>query len=251
MKKLLMVVLASYAITARAQVHESQNFLYLNSDSVIYAKRIMFRPDFSGFWQLRADSRRISPEKVKFFSNENGFFANTRRVTFGRTAEFAERIAEGKINIFQEIPYDEFLDDRAYRYGGRPEPVVNLRMYYNKGFDNLKKVNYQNLKNDMADNPESMDMLAGYRRSMNTSKILYAAAGASFVAGIVSFLVKGNDMQKLSHTGFGQSSMNSKGPNVTGTLLFWGLAASLGVGGFVVHTSGSRHLESAVDVYNR
>lgn len=245
-----MVVLASYAITARAQVHESQNFLYLNSDSVIYAQRIKFRPDFSGFWQLRVDSKRIPPQQVKFFNNENGFFANTRRVTFGRTAEFAERIVEGKINIFQEIPYDEFLYDRPYRYGSRTEPVVNLRMYYNKGFGNLKKVNYRNLKTDMSDNAESMDMLEGYRKSMNTSKILYTAAGASVVAGIVSFFANNKDSQKLSHNGFGQN-MNVKGPNITGTLLFWGLAAGLGVGGFVVQTSGSRHLERAVDVYNR
>ncbi len=245
-----MVVMACYGLTARAQVHESRNFLYLNSDSVIYAKRITLRPDFAGFWQLRADSRRVAPEQVKFFSNENGFFANTRRVTFGYTTEFAERIVEGKINIYQEIPYDQFLYDRYYRYGDGPGPVVNFRMFYNKGFENLKKLNYRNLKTDMIDNPESMDMLKSYKKSINTSRMLYTAAGASFVAGIISFLAQGNEVEKPSGGGFGHG-MNIKGPNITTSLVFWGLAAGFGVGGFAVQRSGSRHLENAIDVYNR
>ncbi|WP_214226118.1 hypothetical protein [Pedobacter sp. B4-66] len=254
MKKLLMVVLACYGLTSRAQEHESRNFLRLYSDSVIYADRVRLRPNFSGTWQLQADSKRVRPELVKFFSNEDGFFANSGRLSFGRGTEFSERIVEGKINVYQEIPYDQFMYGREYRYRGRREPAVNLRMYYNKELDNLKKVSYSNLKNDMADNTQSMDFLQGYRRSMNTSKIMYAAAGASLVAGIFSFIVKGTSQKaKFEREGFGGQGfdMNAKGPNFTSTLVFLGLGLGFVAGGYSIQLSGSRHLENAVDAYNR
>ncbi|WP_316788939.1 hypothetical protein [Pedobacter frigoris] len=259
MKKLIIVVMACYGLNARAQVDESKNFLYFYSDSVVYANSIKLRPDFYNSWQLRADSRRVPQEQVKFFNNENGFFANTRRHTIMERGSFSERIVQGKINLFQEVAYDAFLYDRGYRYGrhryGPPvQQPVNLSMYYNKGYADLKKVNYNNLKRDMADNPVSMDLLEGYRKSANGSKILYVAAGASIVAGLVSFVVKGSSNTRLSDmNSFGHqqgfSSMSS--PNFASSFIFLGLGAGLAAGGYAVDRSGYRKLEMAVDAYNR
>jgi hypothetical protein len=254
MKKLLMVVMASYALTARAQMHESKNFLYLYSDSVIHARTIKLRPDFAGYWQLRADSRRIPTEQVKFFNNEDGFFANTRRLKLGGETSFSERIVEGRINVFQEMTYDPFLHERGPRYRLRREPVVDFGMYYNKGFGDLKKVNYNNLRRDIADHPESIDLLNNYRKSMTTSKMLYTAAGVSIVAGLVSFLVAGSSDGLSSSFGdnkFGASSMSSGGANFTSSFVLLGLGAGLAIGGYYVQISGSRKLENVIDSYNR
>lgn len=253
MKKLLIAALACYGLSARAQVHESKNFLYLYSDSVIYAKKIMLRPDFAGYWQLRADSRRVPTEQVKFFNNEEGFFANTRKLHFVRTDAFSERIIEGRINVFQEMTYDPFLYDRGPRYRDNRQSRVDLRMYYNKGFSDLKKVNYYNLKNDMSDHPESMDLLKSYRKSMNTSKIMYAAAAVSVIAGMVSFLSTDNktDSSFSGHFGDGTSSMNTSLSGYTPSFIMLGVGLGFAVGGFAIQTSGSRHLERAVDAYNR
>lgn len=211
----------------------------------------MLRPDFLGNWQLRADSRRIPSEQIKFFKNEDGFFANTRRLTFSGTSTFSERIAEGRINLFEETAYDPLVYRRGYRYSNR-QPVVEQRMYYNKGLGDLKKVSYSNLKNDMADRAESMNLLDSYRKSMKTSTMLYTAAGLSVAAGMISFLAKGSSNQSLSRgDGFGASRPGGKGPNFTTSFLLLGLGAGFAVGGFSTHASGSRHLENAVDAYNR
>ncbi|TKC05885.1 hypothetical protein [Pedobacter frigoris] len=259
MKKLIIVVMACYGLNARAQVDESKNFLYFYSDSVVYANSIKLRPDFYNSWQLRADSRRIPQEQVKFFNNENGFFANTRRQTIIGEGSFSERIVQGKINLFQEIARDAFLYDRGYgygrhRYGPPVRQSVDPRMYYNKGYTDLKKVNYNNLKHDMADNPVSMNLLEGYRKNMNASKTMYVAAGASIVAGLVSFVVKGSNNARLSDgNSFGHqqgfSSMST--PNFASSFLFLGLGAGLAAGGYAVDRSGYRKLEMAVDAYNR
>jgi hypothetical protein len=251
MKKLFMALLVSYAFNANAQLDLSKNFVYLYSDSVIYAGSIKLRPDNFGSWQLRVDSRKFPTDQVKFFNNQNGFFANTRRTRAMGATTFSERIIEGRINLFQESRYDPFIDDPGYGYGygyGNVRPQnVDIRMYYNKGMGDLQKVNYYNLSRDMADRPESMDLLRGYRKSMNTGNIMYAAAGASLVAGLVSFLVKGSDRQNRNHefgTGF-------KRTNFTTSFLLLGVGAGLAGGGALIQMSGSRKLEDAVQVYNR
>ncbi|WP_316815409.1 hypothetical protein [Pedobacter nyackensis] len=253
MKKLIIAALACYGLSARAQMHESKNFLYLYSDSVIYAKKIMLRPDFAGYWQLRADSRRVPTEQVKFFNNEEGFFANTRKLHLGGLSSFSERIIDGRINVFQEMTYDPFFDNRGPRYMDRRQSRVDLRMYYNKGYGNLKKVNYNNLKNDMSDHAESMDLLKGYKKSMNTSKIMYTAAAVSVIAGIVSFLAadKKVDSSFPGHFGDRTSGMNTSFSDYTPSLIMFGLGLGFTAGGYVIQTSGSRHLERAVDAYNR
>lgn len=254
MKKILIVVMACYAMNARSQVDESRNFVYLYSDSVVYAKKVILRPDGFGSWQLRADSKRIPRDRIKFFNSNEGFFANTRKLNFVRTAGFSERIIEGKINLFQQTNYDPMRYEYGYGFSERRQQPVDVRMYYNKGYGDLKKVGYSNLKMDMSDNAESMRLLDGYRKTLNTSKALYTAAGVSIIAGLVSFLVKGNETQLSSDfPDFGKPNMGSsiKKANFTGSFLLLGLGAGLAVGGVTIHSSASKRLENAVNSYNR
>jgi len=238
MKKLLIIAMACYGLSARAQMRESRNFLYLYSDSIIYAKDIKLRPDFSGNLRVRVDSRNVPIGQVKFLNNKDGFFANTRKMGIMRTEEFAERIIEGRINVFQErslsyapYVYDAHNGPETYY---TPAPSINTNMYYNKGYADLKKLNYANLKRDMADNPQSMDMLAAYKRSMITSKSLYVVGGASILAGL--FALGSGDYSSSNFTmGFGLA----------------GLGFGLITGGYLKTFSAKQKLETAVDIYNR
>jgi hypothetical protein len=256
MKKLLIGVMACYALTARAQVQESKNFIYFFSDSVQYAKNIKLRPDFLGYLQLRADSRKVPTGQVKFFSNEDGFFANTRKLDFVAGASFSERIIEGKINVYQQERYDPEIYDGRYRrnrYMERERPTVDVRMFYNKGYGDLKKANYRNLSRDMADHQESMDLLKSYRKSMNSSKVMYVAAGASFVAGVVSFIASaGGKTSMPDRKGFGANFGSSiKETNFTPGFILLGAGLGFGLGGVAIQRSGTRHLENAIERYNR
>lgn len=256
MKKLLIGIMACYALTTHAQVHESKNFIYLYSDSVIYVKDIKLRPDFSGYLQLRADSKKIPMERVKFFNNEDGFFANTRRLDLGNTTSFSERIIEGKINMFQQADYHPYMYDQRYRrsrYMERRPQAVDVKMYYNKGYADLKKVNFHNLSADMADSPKAMDMLKNYRKSMNIGKTMYIAAGAALLTGLVSFLTTSDSGTGMLNTnGFNHNfRQETKWPNYTASYILLGAGLGLATGGYFIQTSGNKHLERAVDTYNR
>lgn len=244
-----MVVMACYGLNARSQVNESKNYLYLFSDSTVYAQKIRLRPDLRGSMTLRVDSRRVPIDQVKFFNNEEGFFANTKKLDlFNRTA-FAERIVEGKINLFQEVTYSfNDMQPNYGRFSNRRAHVVNTRLLYNKGLFDLKRVNYDNLREDMADRKESLDLLAGYRKSMRMGTVMYAAAGVAIVASAVTFF-SGNGFKQTGTT-FGHLP-RYEAKSHTGSFLLMGLGAGLGLGGYLVQASGSRNMERAVEVYNR
>ncbi|MCX2452101.1 hypothetical protein OQX61_12585 [Pedobacter sp. PLR] len=238
MKKLLLSAMACYALTIPARAQDSKNYLYLFSDSVIYAKKIQLRPDFSGYWQFKADSRRVPVDQVKFFNNEDGFFANTRKLSFIGETSFSERVLEGKINLYQERPYDPYMYRRGYSsYGPNRQYPANLSMYYNKGYGDLKRVRYKNLAEDMADHPESMQFLNDYKKSTSLSKIMYVTAGASIIAGFVSILSSGTSF--------------SKGSNFTTGAILMGVGTGLSVSGYMIQLSGTKNIERAVDNYNR
>lgn len=253
MKKMLIIAMACYGLSARAQVDGNRDFVYLYSDSVIYADQVRLRPDIMGGWQLKADSRTVPLRNVKFFNGRNGFFANTRKTNILSQNSFSERVLEGKMNLFEEVIYDEGIYNPRFGYSSRFNRPVNLRMYYNKGFSDLKKVNYKNLKIDMADNPVSLDFLTAYRRSLNVRNTLYVGAGASVVAGLVSFVISGTKGGESSEEFFNRKpgSFNHKRPNFVPAFTLLGIGAGLSVGGFLVHRKASQHLENAVDVYNR
>ncbi|RDC55452.1 hypothetical protein DU508_14280 [Pedobacter chinensis] len=249
MKKLLILVMACYGLNARSQMNDSKDFLYLYSDSTIYANRVTMRPDFSGTWSLRADSRRIPLEQVKFFNNEDGFYANTRKVDFFNSVSFAERIIEGKINLYQEVSYNSHpFDDEFYRFQTRRRQAVNTRMFYNKHFADLKKVTYNNLIIDMADRSESIDLLKGYRKSMRIGTAMYIGAGAAIIASAITLFA--NSGFKQIGTGTGNMPIY-KNDSSTGSFLLMGLGGGLGIGGFLIQSSGSKNIERAIDAYNR
>lgn len=243
MKKLLIIAMACYGLSARAQMHESRDFLYLYSDSIIYANNIKFRPDFSGTPRVRVDSRNVPIGQVKFLNSRDGFFANTRKVGGIPTEEFAERVIEGRINVFQErsLSYAPFIynPNHAYEthYVPAPTASINSNMYYNKGYADLKRLNYSNLKRDLADDPQSTDMLRAYRRSVNTTTSLYIAGAASMLAGVAILASDGKNAYSDSNfiIGFSLSA----------------IGAGLITGGYFKSFSSKQKLEAAIDTYNR
>ncbi len=249
MKKLLIIVMACYGLNARAQVDGSRDFVYLFSDSIVYAKKVRLNPDLSGGWQVRADSRRILNDRIKFFNNDDGFFANTRQMNPLRISSFSERIIEGRINLYQQTEYEPLGYGRRHRYVRNTPQNVDHRMFYNKNYTDLKRVNYQNLRQDMADHPESIDLLNRYRRSVNTKKAMYTAAALSIVGSFISILTEAGKNDIIGG-GMGVHPTIRKS-NFNPSIILFSLGAGLGLGGYGVDVSGQRKLEDVVEAYNR
>ncbi|WP_407429402.1 hypothetical protein [Arcticibacter sp.] len=249
--KVLLTIIAAYAVGssfAYAQPDESREFIYLYSDSIIYAKRIDLERNYTGSVYLWADAKRIHPEQVKFFNNNRGFFANVKDLdVIGRT-HFSERIRQGKINLFEAetVNWDAYDDRRGYH---RPA-VVESKNYYNKGYGSLRKANYVNLSIDLADNPRSMAFLKKYRSTQRTQVAMYVAAGLSFLSGVAMTISKGGEEPwgPNNHADF--PSGNSSFSRLVPGLALTGVGLGLATGGYFIGPSRTKQLKQAVDAYN-
>lgn len=260
MKTLLTIILACCSIYASAQVDESKNFVYFYSDSVHYAKNIRPRTTLFNSINIRANSRSFPLNQVKFFQNIDGFFANTSRLKSFRTEGLSKRMIEGKVNLYREREFKTFSynDDFDYHhYTHNNSNAIDVRMFYNKGYDDLKKVNYKNLSVDMADDQQAIDLLKGYNQNIRTSRILYVASGASLIGSLVAFLAH-NKNNRIEHdfSGFGPNSnppnMDIKYggfPPVTYALL--GASIGFAAVGYTINISGLKKLERSIETYNR
>lgn len=253
MKKFFALALLCLSVSRlHAQANYPKTFLYLYSDSIISAEQIIYESGLDGTSHFIVDSRRVHPEQVKFFQNEMGFFANTRRLDYTGQTSFSERIREGKINLYEgnfrgEHPY-------SYYYSRHPEYASDTPArlnYYNIGFGGLKKATYENLRRDLVSNEESMFHLQQYQKSHSLSKKLLIAGGAAILGGLVSFVAMGSrDTRKAS--GFPEPGWidRTPRPNLGLSLgLILGGAGLSGVGALKL-LKKSNYLKEAVDTYN-
>ncbi|WP_114783159.1 hypothetical protein [Botryobacter ruber] len=245
MKKILLLLLGFIALhpVAFGQVDETRNFIYLYSDSVIYARTIDYKTPLLGGAHLIVDARKVKGELVKFYQNEKGFFANTSNLNFTGGTTFSERIRKGKINLYEleTVNYSpgHFSPGTGMYTGGGSSR--NIKNYYNIGFGELKKADYKNLSVDLGENPESLAHLNKYKSNTNTQTILYVVGGAAILGGIISFANSGEPQNNEVHAT----------PNMTVPLIGLGIGGASLWTSYLISLSKPKHLRSAIDAYNR
>lgn len=250
MKKSLIIAMACYGLCAKAQVDTPRDFIYLFNDSLIEASRVRLRPDIF-YSHINYDKQSINADKVKFFGNQYGVFANTKKLSRWEGSRFVEQVESGKINLYSRVYYDVSRFDS--RIGHRDDTRYSpFEMYYNKGFGDLKSVNYQNLSQDMRDNAQSLDFLEAYKRQRGVGMVLAGVGVASCIAGIISFVSKSSEPLETGFSNFGMNRTTvNKHPNFGLSYALLGVGFGIGVTGSIKLFTARQKLNSAVDVYNQ
>ena len=168
MKKIALIsflIICSESLTF-GQAEKNKNFIYTYSDSLVFGKTIEYKQAFLGSSYFLVDSKKIQSDLVKFYKNESGFYANSKTINFSGTSSFSKRIRKGNINLFEKVTTSyhpgHFNSATGMFAGGMANS--SIKNYYNKGFDDLKKANFQNLSLDLADNPASMFYLDKFKK---------------------------------------------------------------------------------------
>jgi hypothetical protein len=203
MKSLVLFFGVVFAATAPAQnvVHKVVPFEGAEQTGVrlLYQKPIMQEPYFD------LDGLRIETEKVGFFRNNHGYFANLCRIAPGKE-RYAMKIKSGIISQYEEIDILIYGGD-ALDLHTQPSVATNPLLatgesfqFYTKNNGAITKANFRNLKTDIGDNTESATWLRAYRRYrwMQRGTLV---AGAGITAG--SFLVKPGDVKFTPLSAFG------------------------------------------------
>jgi hypothetical protein len=152
------------------------NYVYLNTRSIIKAEYVLYESKIFKKDYFLVDGERYELGQVKFYQNEDVFFASVNQ---GFQTGFAKKTAAGEINLFelkvqtQSAPTMGANGMMTGGYGG-----TKIIDYYNKGFGDLKKATYENLRTDLSDKPEAQLYLDKYNKMRKTQNILYATSGA-------------------------------------------------------------------------
>ncbi|MGE4288070.1 MAG: hypothetical protein AB7E36_05225 [Salinivirgaceae bacterium] len=229
------------------------NYLYLFTGTIISGKTVDLKQPFIGYPYLLIDEKKIDAHEVKFFSNDEGFFANTIRLQGLSTSFFARRVRKGHINLYERTTYNATA--LSYGYAGTPgfgghgtygtvggfgvgASLPHTKFYYNKGFDDLKHLDFYNLRNDMADNPLALSALNHWNQTRKKGNaFLYSSllvTGVSFIAFTNKVTESGNSRVTVELAGL-----------------------SLGISGLIIkylvwdRSLNPQNLKKSIDMYNR
>jgi len=159
------------------QVEESEIYVYLFSDKIIYGNIIEFKKLGHFKSCLILDSKTFPTNDVKYYYDGDGYYANIKDLIPSGNSHYARRYCTGKINLYNKKHFKIVpTGDVVYL----KEVTDN---YYSKGFGDLKEIKYRNLKNDLIDNPESKRFLSLIKKTRKTQAILYFSGGAAILVG--------------------------------------------------------------------
>lgn len=229
------------------------NFLYLFSGNIIKGKTIDLKEPLFGNQHLLIDGNKFKAYEVKFFANDEGFFANTIKLQGLSTSTFSRRVRKGRINLYERTSYNATAMTYGYTgtagfgghgtYGsvgsfGVGASLPHTKFYYNKGFDDLKNLDYFSLSKDMADDPLALSALNHWNQTRKK--------GNAFLYS--SLLVTG-----VSFIAFTNKITESEEPQVS---IEW-VGLSLGISGLLIkylawdRSINPRNLKKSIDIYNR
>jgi len=170
----------------------------------IEAKKPLFKRNY-----LQIDSVKIKNEEVEYFNNARGHFVNVKPLIWSPNARFAERIREGKINLYQEI--DNLIpvahSNPAINWNFLSSFVfANIRHFYSEGVDGpVKKFKYNEFATVISDNAEASRYLKKSKKIKNVQFAFYIASLTASVSSIAlttaGLLTDGDEGDDLLNTG--------------------------------------------------
>jgi len=127
------------------------------------------------------DGRKFYSDKVYFFRNSFGTFANLYEIYGERAERYAMRINNtGRIQLYEEIDITAYGGDTLLTDNPKRLATGEVWQFYTKDEGDLKKGVYKNLKKDLTESPASLRYLQTYKR-LNTIQISLAVAGAAII----------------------------------------------------------------------
>lgn len=230
MKKLVFLFVLSVLsrFAGFSQPIPSEPFVELYNGKVIKAKFVNCNDGL-----VIADSSRFPDKEVKMYYDGNNLYANFRHLNFLDNTSFYKADKIGKINLFIVTITNTTTKSNATKPSDyRAETISTEYLYYNKGNGKVKKLTYGDLRDDMTDNPESINEL----KKMRT---LALSQSACYLGAIVTGLIA------LGTQKDGNPDNNALIiPATTAAIVFV-------VGSFFIPVKKDVRIKKAIDLYNK
>jgi len=218
---------------------------------ITHAKKVTYNTVIFEANSIHADTVKFKPRNVQFFNNEDGFYANTKKLNGFETIGFTERIVAGNINLYRkELTYNYNLGFDNVGFGaiggvlnfGLTTENISNNFYYNIGFRELKKVNYRNLAEDFIGNTESMLHLKTYRKIKKRQTLFYIIGTAMIATGAYLYI-----KEEPESNGYFVNRKKASTTELTIAILGFGT----NVVNYLLGKSKTKHIEKAIEIYNK
>ena len=196
--RFLLFLILCLPLGAMAQVGSDNDprthFVGLTNGQKVYAKRVQLKnPFLKGSYFLLDDSLRFPLNSVKYYQNDNGYFLRISN-PYDRD-DFAKRTISGRISkyyvskTFYNNMYGPYGGYGGYGYGGFGGygwgmPSSRNIYFFTKDDGELQNYSYANLREALADNPGSVELLNKYQRGKYIDTGISIAGAAILIYGM-------------------------------------------------------------------
>jgi len=151
--KLFSAILFSYFLLGYAypQSDSCNNFLILFDNEKLCGDKLSIEWINKKSLFFKIDKSVHSFDSVKFFSNSDGFYANTKKVNHSGSSKFAKCVNNGNINLF-------LYSNSRYKISKAGFSKIQL-YYVNKNYDDILRASKNNLSVLMKDDTEALSHL--------------------------------------------------------------------------------------------
>jgi hypothetical protein len=203
-KKVLILIIFFQSIICHlfGQVDESKIFICKFSGEVLYGDVIEFRKQKHFQSSLIIDSITIPSDEVKYYNNGINIYANIKNLIPTGNTCFIKRCNHGKVNLYSrkeiKVSVHSFTTLNG-NYNSYPTIKSITNYFYNKELGDIKKVTFKNLKEDLADNLESMKYINLYKKTTSNQTTLYITGSLLVLTGILSSSNKYSNIKSPSY----------------------------------------------------
>ena len=215
-------------------------YVFLFSNQVIKGNSVLFEKEQNGKYSIKVETLIFEPKTVKFFQNNQGFYANVSTTAVSNV--FAKRIKTGNINLYEYgFEGQTYYVDHRTGEGRKRTYKVKEQYFYNTGFENIKKVTYNNLKLELGADQEVMNALNRYKKKQKIGNLNIALGSLMVTTSLISSINK-------AKKSFGVAGENNN-YIIEGALLFAG--GGLISIGYKKNLNKKEELIEAIDIFNR
>ena len=196
--RLLIILFSCLPFFSMAQVGSDNDprtqFVGLMNGQKVYAKRVQLKnPFLKGSYFLLDDTLRYPLNSVKYYQNDNGYFLRISN-PYDRD-DFAKRTISGRISkyyvskTYYNNMYGPYGGYGGYGYGGFGGygwgmPSSRNIYFFTKDDGELQSYNFNNLREALADNPGSVQLLNQYRKGKYVETGVSIAGAAILLYGM-------------------------------------------------------------------
>ncbi|NNE54826.1 MAG: hypothetical protein HKN32_02315 [Flavobacteriales bacterium] len=186
---LFTLLLGAQDLSAQLNQRKAHHVMHTNGEleyanSVVYEHRIMRE----GMFHL--DSSVIRSQEIRFFKNNNGYFANLEYAYESRPNTYAMRIRKGSVDLYEEIDINVYGGEElgAGDLNIHPSKLATGRafQYYCIDGQHIRKASYRNLAKDLRAFPEGLENLRKHRKYQVLQVSLIAASASMIVGGLAA-----------------------------------------------------------------